>query len=83
MNLGWSSYLWAPSTFVCSGKGDDGYNFDHLGHGLPTGYPSGFKYFGIAKQWQPCNTFVVPSSTWSPPGCRLRFSSLTRSTELM
>lgn len=49
-SLGWSGYNWAPSSFVCSGKGDDGFSFDHLGHGRPSGFPEGFLYFGIGPQ---------------------------------
>lgn len=65
--LGFFPYNWAPSSFVCNGSGADGYSFDHLGNGLPSGFPSGWFYFGIANQWQPHKDWKLPSSTWVPP----------------
>lgn len=68
INLGWKSYLWPSSSWTCNKSGQDGWNYDHMGNGRPSGIPSEWKYFGLGPQWQPCLGWKVPSYTWKPPG---------------
>ncbi|EMS21943.1 hypothetical protein NBRC10512_003836 [Rhodotorula toruloides] len=67
---------WTPSpaevdspsaSWTCDGTGRDGYDFDHFGNGRPSYLPVGWKRFGQLHGWQPCSSFQLPSSTWSPP----------------
>ncbi|BGP29574.1 hypothetical protein JCM10296v2_001313 [Rhodotorula toruloides] len=69
---GWTSIGWIdrrrPSpSWTCDGTGRDGYDFDHYGNGRPSHLPVGWKWFGQRHGWQPCSSFQLPSSTWSPP----------------
>ncbi|KAI5477090.1 hypothetical protein MNV49_006889 [Pseudohyphozyma bogoriensis] len=59
-----------PTTFVCNGKGTDGYDYDTKGNGVPSGYPSSFKYFGVAVGWQPVAGWDC-GATWSAPSAWL------------
>ncbi|GAA5915604.1 hypothetical protein JCM8208_001217 [Rhodotorula glutinis] len=64
---GWIDTRIPSASWQCSGSGEDGYDFDHEGHGRPSGAALGFKWFGRAHGWQPCKGFQLPSASWSPP----------------
>ncbi|GAA5852467.1 hypothetical protein JCM5353_005509, partial [Sporobolomyces roseus] len=46
----------------CNGDGSGGWNADQFGHGLPSGYPSSWLYFGKDFLWGPPKGFQVDVS---------------------
>ncbi|BGP05524.1 hypothetical protein JCM10049v2_001330 [Rhodotorula toruloides] len=66
-SIGWIDQRRPSASWTCDGTGRDGYDFDHFGNGRPSYLPVGWKRFGQLHGWQPCSSFQLPSSTWSPP----------------
>ncbi|BGP22374.1 proteophosphoglycan ppg4 [Rhodotorula toruloides] len=64
---GWIDHRKPSSSWNCDGSGRDGFDFDHRGNGRPADLPVGWKWFGQRYGWQPCSSFQLPSSSWSPP----------------
>ncbi|KAL7337437.1 Proteophosphoglycan ppg4 [Rhodotorula toruloides] len=67
ISIGWIDQRRPSASWTCDGTGRDGYDFDHFGNGRPSYLPVGWKWFGQLHGWQPCSSFQLPSSTWSPP----------------
>ncbi|BGO97285.1 Proteophosphoglycan ppg4 [Rhodotorula toruloides ATCC 204091] len=66
-SIGWIDHRRPSPSWTCDGTGRDGYDFDHYGNRRPSYLPVGWKWFGQRHGWQPCSSFQLPSSTWSPP----------------
>ncbi len=59
-----SASLLPAKTFVCNGKGSDGWKWDWTGAACPSKYPStGFYWYGSAIGWAPSASFMLTS--WS------------------
>lgn len=41
--------------------------YDFYGNTLPSGYPSGWQWFGVSIGWQPPSSWACPSKNWTPP----------------
>ncbi|KPV77128.1 uncharacterized protein RHOBADRAFT_52078 [Rhodotorula graminis WP1] len=64
---GWIDTRIPSASWQCNGSGEDGYDFDHQGHGRPSGATLGWKWYGRTHGWQPCKSFQLPSADYSPP----------------
>ncbi|KAK4702150.1 hypothetical protein P7C70_g4071, partial [Phenoliferia sp. Uapishka_3] len=71
LNAGFHSWTWPSLSFQCSGKGNDGLSIDCYGNGLPSGYPSGWLWFGQSLGWHPpsgwtcADNFKLPIAWYS------------------
>ncbi|KAL8287468.1 hypothetical protein RQP46_003327 [Phenoliferia psychrophenolica] len=66
INNGFRSWEWPSKSWSCNSKGTDGLSWDWQGNTLPTGYPSGWLWYGLSIGWQPPSGWKC-ADNWIPP----------------